>query len=116
MPTAQQVYALLGNESLWDVAQTCHAALVQAGVPYAIVGGAVCLRGYQRNTVDLDLLVRREDQATIQGALTSAGLTWSSERAEFVNASGNAVRFLLSGDHAGPGSARGPIRDAAGGF
>lgn len=105
MPTAQQVYAMLGNQSLWDVAQTCHEALIQGGVPYAVVGGvAVCLRGYQRNTVDLDLLIRREDQETVRKCLTTAGLSWSAEHAEFRSASGIAVQFLLAGDRAGRGS------------
>jgi hypothetical protein len=105
MSTTPQVYAMLGNQSLWDVAQTCHAALTQSGVPYAVVGGvAVCLHGYQRNTVDLDLLIRREDQDTVHKCLSEAGLAWSAERAEFVSGSGVPVQFLLSGDRAGRGS------------
>lgn len=105
MPTAQQVYAMLGNESLWDVAQLCHETLTQAGIPYAVAGGvAVCLRGYQRNTVDLDLLIRREDSDCVKTALQSAGLQWSAERVEFLSPAGVAVQFLLAGDRAGPGS------------
>ncbi|MDZ4688131.1 MAG: hypothetical protein SH850_23910 [Planctomycetaceae bacterium] len=105
MPTAPEVYAMLGNQSLWDVAQVCHVALTKATVPYAVVGGvAVCLRGYQRNTVDLDLLIRREDQDTVRQCLTEAGLVWSAERAEFLSPSGIPVQFLLAGDRAGKGS------------
>jgi hypothetical protein len=105
MPSASQVYAMLGNQSLWDVAQVCHMALTRSGVPYAVAGGvAVCLRGYQRNTVDLDLLIRREDQEAVRQSLTDAGLTWSSERAEFVSPSGIPVQILLAGDRAGRGS------------
>lgn len=105
MPTAQQVYAMLGNESLWDVARLCHSALAQAGISYAVVGGvAVCLRGYQRNTVDLDLLIRREDSDAVKAALQNAGLQWSAEQVEFQSPSGVAVQFLLAGDRAGPGS------------
>jgi hypothetical protein len=102
MPTAQQVYAMLGNQSLWDVVQVCHAALTQSGVPYAVMGGvAVCLHGYQRNTVDLDLLIRREDQESVRQCLTDAGLKWSADRAEFVSPFGVSVQFLLAGDRAG---------------
>jgi precorrin-2 methylase len=54
MSTAAQAYAMLGNQTLWDTARHCHEALRQAGVAYAVVGGvAVCLHGYQRNTVRL---------------------------------------------------------------
>ncbi len=96
---------MLGNESLWDVAQQCHTALTAAGVPYAIAGGvAVCLQGYQRNTVDLDILIRREDSDAVRTALKSAGLEWSSQNTEFVSATGIPVQCLLAGDRAGKGS------------
>jgi hypothetical protein len=32
MNTAQKVYAMLGNESLWDVAARCHELLTDAGI------------------------------------------------------------------------------------
>ena len=55
--TAEETYAMLGNRSLWDTAAACHRILDDAGIPHAIVGGvAVCLHGYQRNTVDIDML------------------------------------------------------------
>lgn len=103
--TAQTVYALLGNESLWDVAARCHELLREAEIPHAIHGGvAVCLHGYQRDTVDLDLLVRREDVAKIRFELERAGFTWSLDRAAYVTSSGIAVKHLLSTDRAGKGS------------
>lgn len=68
---------MLDRQSLWDVAELCHAALAKAGIPHAIVGGvAVCLHGYRRNTVNLDVLVRHEDSAEIQAALAEAGLVF----------------------------------------
>jgi hypothetical protein len=80
--TAAQVYAMLGNETLWQVARQCHAALRDAGVPHAIAGGvAVCLHGYQRNTVDLDVIVRRDDSELIRSALEAAGMHWSAAHA-----------------------------------
>ncbi|HWA99159.1 MAG TPA: hypothetical protein VG713_11730 [Pirellulales bacterium] len=66
-------------------------------------GVAVCLHGYQRNTVDLDLLVRHEDQQRVRDALTAGGLTWSTEAHEDRTDSGVGVQLLLSGDRAGPG-------------
>jgi hypothetical protein len=68
----------------------------------AMVGGvAVCLHGYRRNTVDVDLLVRREDTATVRQALQQAGYVWHPEGREFVSSAGVSVQFLLSGDPAG---------------
>jgi len=56
------------------------AALNQAGVPYAVVGGnavaswvATVDEGAVRNTRDIDLLVRRSDLGAITAALERAG-------------------------------------------
>jgi hypothetical protein len=56
------------------------AALNQAGVPYAVVGGhavaswvATIDEGAVRNTRDVDLLVRRSDLPAISAALEQAG-------------------------------------------
>src|SRR5271170_6410473 len=56
------------------------AALNQAGVPYAVVGGnavaswvATIDEGAVRNTRDIDILVRRSDLPTITTALEQAG-------------------------------------------
>jgi hypothetical protein len=43
----------------------------------------VCLHGYRRNTVDLDLLVLKDDQTAVRAALENRGFTWSAEQAEF---------------------------------
>jgi hypothetical protein len=105
MPTAQATYHMLANQTLWDAAVDCHDRLAAAGIPHAIVRGvAVCLHGYRRNTVDLDLLVRREDQPRIRAALEAGGYVWSAEQAEFHAPSGIPVQFLLSGDRAGKGA------------
>lgn len=96
---------MLANESLWDTAQRCHTLLAGAQIPHAVLGGvAVCLHGYQRNTVDLDLLVRKEDAPRIQATLSGAGFAWDAERVEFTSQSGIPVQFLLAGDRAGKGS------------
>jgi hypothetical protein len=56
------------------------AALNQAGIPYAVVGGHAVAswvttvdEGAVRNTRDIDLLVRREDLAVITATLERAG-------------------------------------------
>jgi hypothetical protein len=59
------------------------AALNQAGVPYAVVGGnavaswvATVDEGAVRNTRDVDLLVRRSDLPAITAALEQAGFVY----------------------------------------
>ena len=92
---------MLENETLWTTAVSCHTALHEAGVPHVIVGDvAVCLHGYRRNTVDLDMLIRPEDQARVRAALEAIGFQWTSEHAEFRSASGSPVQFLLTGERA----------------
>lgn len=56
------------------------AALNQAGIPYAVVGGnavaswvATVDEGAVRNTRDVDILVRREDLPAVRTALENAG-------------------------------------------
>src|SRR5437588_7507764 len=56
------------------------AALNQAGLPYAVVGGnavaswvATIDEGAVRNTRDVDLLVRRDDLSAITSVLEQAG-------------------------------------------
>ncbi len=96
---------MLANESLWDTAVRCHDVLAAAGIPHAIVGGvAVCLHGYRRNTVDLDLVVRKSDTPAIRKSLADAGFVWNSKEAEFTSPQGIPVQFLLTGDRAGKGS------------
>lgn len=105
MNTAQKVYAMLGNESLWDVAARCHQLLTDAGIAYCVCGGvAVCLHGYQRNTTDLDLVIRSQDSDSVRRILTEAGFAWDSEKAEFRTADGIAIPFLIAGHKAGKGT------------
>ncbi|TWU39499.1 hypothetical protein Poly41_23540 [Novipirellula artificiosorum] len=105
MNTAQKVYTMLGNESLWDVAARCHELLTNAGIAYSVCGGvAVCLHGYQRNTTDLDIVIRSEDSDSVRHVLTEAGFVWDSEKAEFRTQNGIAIQFLIAGHKAGKGS------------
>ncbi len=105
MISAQQAYVMLGNETLWETAALCDRVLSEADLEYSICGGvAVCLHGYQRNTVDLDLVIRREDSRRVRELLESAGLTWDQSAAEFRTEGGVAVQFLLAGESAGRGT------------
>ena len=76
------------------------AALNQAGVPYAVVGGhavaswvATVDEGAVRNTRDVDLLVRREDLPAVSQALVQAG---------FVPEKSFGVTMFLDGPTAKP--------------
>jgi hypothetical protein len=103
--SAERVYAMLGNESLWETAKSCHELLSEAGIPYAVAGGvAVCLHGYQRNTVDLDLLVQPGRAEAVRTAFEPAGIAWNEDEHEFRTPSGVAIQFLVAGERAGKGS------------
>jgi hypothetical protein len=79
--------------------------LTEAHVPYSVCGGvAVCLHGYQRNTVDLDLIIRKSDSQHVKKVLNEAGLEWDPLQAEFRSPGGIAVQFLFTGDRAGDGA------------
>ena len=105
MVTAAKAYEMLGNESLWSVAQRCSEVFREAGIPYGICGGvAVCLHGYQRNTVDVDLIIRPEDSDRVRSLLEKSGFTWNPEAVEFTTEDGFVVQFLVAGAKAGKGS------------
>jgi hypothetical protein len=105
MLTAKRTYAMLGNETLWDAALASHALLSDKALPHAIVGGvAVCLHGYQRNTIDVDLLVRTADAIPVRESLTAAGWQWEANNKQLATESGVILQFLLSGERAGAGS------------
>jgi hypothetical protein len=75
--------------------------LVDSLIPHALCGGvAVCLHGYQRNTVDIDLIIRRSDAQQVKTVLEHTG---DPGQIEFRSASGIAVQFLYAGDRAGRG-------------
>jgi len=102
--TAERAYRMLDNENLWQVTRRVHALLAGQSIPHAIVGGvAVCLHGYRRNTVDLDLLVRRDDADAIRATLRADGFAWNESSKEFASASGVAVQFVVMGDREGSG-------------
>lgn len=105
MVTAAQVYKMLGNESLWDVVRRCHDLFHEAQIPYGVCGGvAVCLHGYQRNTIDVDMIIRPEDSERVRSVLQSNGFTWNPQAIEFTTPDGFAVQFLISGSRAGKDS------------
>lgn len=102
--TAKRTYEMLENQSLWDTAAKVHQLLVEHQIDHAIVGGvAVCLHGYRRNTVDIDLLLRPEQAAAAKAALESTGFEWNAESKELKLPSGVGLHFVLTGESEGPG-------------
>lgn len=96
---------MLENQTLWETAEECHRILADERIPHAVAGGvAVCLHGYQRNTVDLDMLIRKEDSQKVREILERESFTWKPADAEFISTSGITVQFLIAGDPAGPDS------------
>ena len=105
MATAEQTYSMLGNENLWQAAAECHRVLSEANVAHAVCGGvAVCLHGYQRNTVDIDLIIYKTDAEEVRQVLEAAGLAWDQQNSEFRSPAGVAVQFLYAGERAGSDS------------
>src|SRR6476646_10392863 len=101
--TAERTYRMLENETLWSVAQRVHELLTAGRIPYAIAGGvAVCLHGYRRNTIDLDLLIRPQDADTLRATLESSAFNWNKAAREFQSSSGVAVQLLMAGEPEGP--------------
>lgn len=105
MQTAEKIYGMLGNENLWQTAVLCHRILTDADIPHTVCGGvAVCLHGYQRNTVDLDLIIEPERAADVRQLLEAAGPTSDTAAKELRTNGGVSVQFLMTGDRAGNSS------------
>ena len=105
MIATQRIYAMLGNESLWEVASHCHELFQRSNIAHSICGGvAVCLHGYQRNTTDLDLIIKQSDGASVKQLLVAEGFQREEQNKEFRSPSGIAVQFLIAGERAGKGS------------
>lgn len=105
MLTTEKAYAMLGNESLWEIALRCHQLLKRSSIPHSICGGvAVCLHGYQRNTTDVDVIINSSDSARIKELLLAEAFQWDDELSEFRSSSGVPVQFLMAGEPAGKGS------------
>ena len=102
MITARKTYSMLGHSALWETARQCCEILEAADLPHAIVGGvAVCLHGYRRNTVDVDLLIRHEDADSIRRVLLDAEYRWNPQECEFRSPHNVQVKFLLAEAPAG---------------
>jgi hypothetical protein len=81
--------------------------LDEAGVPYAVAGGmALVAHGYDRTTVDVDVLVTREGLDSIQRSLVGLGYrpAFEGSRKQIRDAEhGVRVEFLVTGEFPGDG-------------
>ncbi len=85
---------------VWGTLRRAHAALEEAGIPHAVVGGlAVFLHGHRRMTTDVDILVRREERTAVREALESAGLPLQG--GEFIGDEDVRMHLLFSGEPEG---------------
>jgi hypothetical protein len=83
------------------------ARLDALGVPYAVAGGmALVAHGYDRTTVDVDVLVTPEGLDTIQAALVGVGYrpAFEGSRKQLRDADrGVRIEFLVTGEFPGDG-------------
>ena len=100
--TAGQTYAMLGSSHIWQTAIRSSEAFKRSEVPHALVGGvAVCLHGYQRNTADVDILVRPDDLVAVRQSLERADFVWDAENRQFAGPYEVPVQLLIAGEPAG---------------
>ncbi len=91
------------------VHQTLHEIgrrLDALGIPYAIVGGmALVAHGYERTTVDVDILMTAEALARARQSLEGLGYlpAFPNSRAIRDTNTGVRIEFLLTGDYPGDG-------------
>ncbi len=98
---ARKVYSMLGSPEVWETARRCHDVLSSAGLPHVLIGGiAVCLYGYQRKTVGVDLLVRAEDAASVKRSLQQEGFDWDPKEREFRGLGNVPIHVLVSRESA----------------
>ncbi|MCY2982705.1 MAG: hypothetical protein NTY15_03615 [Planctomycetota bacterium] len=75
-------------------------------IAHSICGGvAGCMHGYQRNTTDLNLIIKQSDGAMVKQLLVAEGYLWDEQNKEFRSPGGVAVQFLIAGERAGKGAA-----------
>ena len=111
----------MGESKVQKALEQVTAALDDLGVPYALVGAmALNAYGYQRVTVDVDLLLTRDGLATFKAARLGRGYSEKFPGSKGVRdtAHGVDIDILLAGDYPGDGKPKpigvprsGPRRD-----
>jgi hypothetical protein len=96
----------MGEGGVHNAAAAIAERLAEAGIDYAIAGGiALGEHGFKRLTVDVDVLIRREDLARFKAEWLGRGYVDVRPGGRAVRDTINNVKidFLLSGDFPGDG-------------
>jgi hypothetical protein len=96
----------MGEGGVHNAAAAIAGRLADAGIDYAIAGGiALGEHGFKRLTVDVDVLIRREDLARFKAEWLGRGYVDVRPGGRAVRDTINNVKidFLLSGDFPGDG-------------
>lgn len=100
----------MGDGKVHATLRSLAADLDRAGIDYAIIGAmALNAHGYNRETVDVDVLVRHEGLTAFQEQLVGRGYTekFPGARKSFRNTqTGVAVEFLTTGEFPGDGKTK----------
>ena len=96
----------MGDDPVHNSMRKIAQRLDALSIPYAIAGGmALSAHGYNRNTVDVDLLVTREDLAKIHENLEGLGYLPPFKGSKNLRdvETGVAIEFLITGGFPGDG-------------
>lgn len=96
----------MGAGGIHDAAEAIGRALTELNIDYAIAGAiALGEHGFQRLTVDVDVLIRREDLARFKARWLGRGYVDVRPGGKAVRDTTNNVRidFLIVGDYPGDG-------------
>ena len=97
---------LMGEGPVHQSLQKIARRLEELGIPYAVVGGlALVAHGYDRTTVDVDVLVSAEGLAKTHEALEGLGYVPPFAGSKHLRDTETSVRieFLVSGQYPGDG-------------
>jgi Uncharacterised nucleotidyltransferase len=95
-----------GEDSVFKTLRKIAGRLEAIGVPYAVVGGmALQAHGFRRLTVDVDILVTREDLSAIHAKLEGLGYVPPFAGSKNLRDAEHGVRveFLIAGEFPGDG-------------
>lgn len=96
----------MGAGGIHDTAAALARLLAGEGIDYAIAGAlALGEHGFRRFTIDVDVLIRREDLARFKSAWLGRGYVEVRPGGKAIRDTANNVRidFLLTGDYPGDG-------------
>jgi hypothetical protein len=94
------------EDEVYQALRAITSKLEELKIDYAVVGGmALTAHGYRRTTVDVDILVRREDNLRIREALDGLGYVppFAGSKNPRDTQTGVRIEFLITGEFPGDG-------------